>query len=191
MATMQIFTKAVGKEPVPVTVNLSDTIGQLQEKLQLSNVKMRLRAQTLAKSKTFEEYKVVAGDVLAIFPNNQTPKGFNSRAQYAAKNRLDTGKATRSYTHPQLHAATQEIVMQESAMLAQKMDKTQQNLKDKIDDLKSTIDNETVPLNKSQRDWSEKLNPLPVSTLNEILDKVSLPKNGQQIQQSHEASNRS
>ena len=127
MTTMQIFTKAVGQQPMPVTVNLSDTIGQLQEKLQLSNVKMRLRAQTLAKSKTFEEYKVVAGDVLAVFPNNQTPKGFASRGQYLAKNRLDTGKATRSYNHPQLHEATQEIVMQESAHLAQKIDKTQKD----------------------------------------------------------------
>ena len=51
-------------------------------------------------------------------------------------------------------------------------------VEDKIDIFQIAIHNETTPISKSQREWAEKLNPLPVSTLNDILDKVSLPRKG-------------
>ena len=43
MATMDIFTKTVGKEPVKVTVKPTDTIAKLKEQLELKSMKVRFR----------------------------------------------------------------------------------------------------------------------------------------------------
>ena len=116
MATMDIFTKTVGKEPVKVTVKPTDTIAELKEQLELKSMKVRLRSQTLQNDKSLEHYGVKADDLLCFFANNTTPKGFTSRAHYQAANRIERGKTQKSVAHTSLHQGTQEVVMQESAL---------------------------------------------------------------------------
>ena len=74
MATMDIFTKTVGKEPVKVTVKPTDTIAELKEQLELKSMKVRLRSQTLQNDKSLEHYGVKDDELLCFFANNVTPQ---------------------------------------------------------------------------------------------------------------------
>ena len=182
--TVTLWVKECGKEAVRFSAKLSDTVEVVKTQLSLEHCSLRKDRQHLGRHKTLEQCGVVAGDLITVLPNSRTPKGFASRAEYLAANRVKNGttkqttKHRQTITHTNLHQDTQQVVMLESYVLSQKIDKTKEDLEEKIDNLQKSIANDTVPLNKSQREWAEKLNPLAVSSLNEILDKVSLPKKG-------------
>ena len=182
--TVTLWVKECGKEAVRFSAKLSDTVEVVKTQLSLEHCSLRKDRQHLGRHKTLEQCGVVAGDLITVLPNSRTPKGFASRAEYMAAYCLKAGetkkttKHQKTITHTNLHQDTQQVVMQESHVLAQKMDQNYQALEDKIDNLQKSIANETISLSKSQREWAEKLHPLPVSSLNEILDKVSLSKKG-------------
>ena len=174
--TIKIYIKEVGQEVASVTAKPSDTSLDLKTKLGLSKgVSLRFRGKTVPNAVSMEQAGVKEGCTLAAFSTTKPPEDFDSRKQYVASKRLQAGTTMRSTKHHDLHRQTQAVVLEESALICKTVRETGERL---LQDVKKTIANDTVPLNKSQREWAEKLNPLPVSTLNEVLDKVSLPRKG-------------
>ena len=99
MGQIEMFVKAVGKEPVQVSVSGTDTAETIREVLQLGDTKIRLKQRHLKKGETLESCGVKTGDTLMVFANNQAPKasGTGSFAVYQAKQRLRSGRAVSTY----------------------------------------------------------------------------------------------
>ena len=142
-SSMKIFIKKVGEEPQELTVNLCDTVLQVKERLQLNSVSLRLRQTPLKNSTTMEQAGVQEGAVLTAFATNTAPQGFDNRNQYQAARSLKLGKTHKSVAHASLHQATQAVVMQESALLGQKLEDVGQKV---VEQVKESIVSETVPL---------------------------------------------
>ena len=182
MATMKIFLKEVGKDPVSMTVAPSDTVESIKLQLQLSNVKIRLKQQNLTRGRTLESYGVKSGDILTAFSNNIVPAqaGTATWSEYQARKRLDSGKTVKTYKHKQLHEKTQEVVMQESAHLAQKIDKANKENKERFENLEKQVGINMKKISGSQEQWIWTLNSSSVSVanLNTLLTTHGLPKKG-------------
>ena len=173
---MNIFVKQVGEEAVPITAMPDDTSLDLKNRLGFAKgVSLRFAGKTVRNSMSLKEAGVKEGSVLAAFVTNKPPQGFESRKQYMAAQRVQTGVTVRSTKHHDLHQKTQAVVMQESALICKTVADTTEGA---VEEIKKAMANETVPLSKSQREWAEKLNPLPVPTLNEILDQLNFSKTG-------------
>ena len=133
MATMNIFIKKVGEEKEAVTVNLSDTLGELKSKAQLSpNITLRLRQQVIRKGQTLVDCGVKDGDMLSVFANNVGVKGFSSLTAYQAKRRVDKGLTKRSTAHRSLHQETQAVVLAESALSQATTKKVGEEIKEEV-----------------------------------------------------------
>ena len=145
---MNILVKEGGKDGVLVVAKPSNTVADLKTKLSLENVSFRLRQQHMGLSKTLEQCGVAEGDIITVHSHTATPPGYASRGEYLAAHRLGRGQTRKSVAHKNLHQATQAVVMQESALLGQKMEDVGQKV---VEQVKESIVSETVPLRKDEQ----------------------------------------
>jgi hypothetical protein len=179
-ATMIIWIKQSGQEAEKFSAKLSDTLEGIKTQLSLQNVSLRKGKQHLGHSKTLEENGVAAGDLLTVHPNNKTPPGFANRSEYQAASRLSNGTTQKTtqhkqaLTHRNLHQDTQLVMMQESNLLANKIN----DLDNKIETYTKATKRSTVPLATNAETWIKELNAKPASILTNVLKRAGLEHKG-------------
>jgi len=116
--------------------------------------------------RTLESYAVDAGDILTVSHVNvaHARSSASNWSEFQAKKRLDNGK---NYEHlqKQLCQGTQAVVMQESAHLAQKIDKTTQQMGQQVAELKEAITVGTRKIEESHNTFSQVLENLRTSQI--------------------------
>ena len=172
---MQINVRMPGGMGIATSVEATETIETVKQKLGLKDVKLWLGRTFLKNADTLQKHGVQAGQMLNAVLQT-IPDGFKSKGEYLAHRRLQTNVHKTSRAHAHLHGRTQSVVMMEG-------ERTRTTVEERCDGLEAKVDKlleyheKVPPSNPGDLDLMEKvLNKFKVGMMNGILQQFEIER---------------